>query len=460
MNRNNKIRLNFYRIKLLAFIRGCSFYDFNRRDSESTWRPRVSEYERGILETLDKIGTYDDDFINIFDTDDFLVALKKVDDGTSMRLDIAKSKVGLFLIGGQSCWYDRYGKAYHTFPSNSEDVKPQTKAEVLQEKLDGQRVAKEDKSLEVLIKQQREEIEKLQGIINIRKETSDIEIYSIDFDTKPTSKDTVSISLLSDIHIDEVVNKESVLNLNEYNPEIAKKRIDNYFINLVKLVHHHQKNYKINRHILAILGDIIGGYIHPELEQTNSMSPLEAIKYAKQCLMSGLVFLHNNLNVETIDIVCVVGNHGRSTDKLQYANITQTSYEFFLYQDLEYMCREMGLSKFRFIIPNSSTAVLDIFGKKYMFLHGNQWKYAGGIGGFIVPFMRFFGRMSAIFNIECIFFGHYHTTLNTKRGIGNGSIKGYDAYCINKGLEYEQPQQSLVLINEKWGFTNFQSIFL
>ena len=80
-----------------------------------------------------------------------------------------------------------------------------------------------------------------------------------------------------------------------------------------------------------------------------------------------------------------------------------------------------------------------------MFVHGNQWKYASGIGGVVVPFMRYFGRISPMFNIERIFFGHWHTTVDIKRGgVGRqGSIKGYDAYALNHGLEYEPSHNNL-----------------
>jgi hypothetical protein len=44
--------------------------------------------------------------------------------------------------------------------------------------------------------------------------------------------------------------------------------------------------------------------------------------------------------------------------------------------------------------------------------------------------------------------------------VGNGSFKGYDSYAMGKALDYEAPQQSLVLINEKRGRTNFQAIYL
>lgn len=338
-------------------------------------------------------------------------------------------------------------------------LKPEEYIKVIQNVPKKSNRVKQDTDKYILDTEKYSRVIELENLLDIKEKTADIEFYKI-APMKSIHSETISISLLSDIHIEEVVLRDSVLGMNEFNPKIAKKRLDNYFINLVKLVSHHQRNYDIKRHIIALLGDIIGGYIHDELAQTNAMTPLEAIAYAKTTLMSGFKYLQENLQVETIDVVCIVGNHGRTTDKLQYRNLTQTSYEYFLYKDLQEMCKMVGFDKFNFIIPNASMAVLELFSKRYLFIHGNQFKYQGGIGGLYVPLLRYFAKMAHTFNIDRMFFGHFHTSVGIKQAVGNGSVKGYDSYALGKGLDFEVAQQSMVLLNEKLGFTNFQTIFL
>ena len=346
-----------------------------------------------------------------------------------------------------------------------EKLRTKAKAEGLMTKMIGSSETTEEKedayTLKRKIVKQQEEIDRLNCILDIRRNTHDIFVYDIVQDSVTTKSETISISLLSDIHIEETVDSNSVLGLNEYNPVIAKKRLDNYFINLVRLVSHHQTHYHIKKHIIGLLGDVIGGFIHEELRQTNSMTPLAAISLAKSCLLSGFKYLQENLNVESIDIICLVGNHGRNTDKMQFTNLTDTSYEYFLYKDLEELCRLNGYDKINFIIPQSGFAIVNLFGKAYMFTHGNLgFSYKGGVGGLIVPFLRYFGKVAPVLKIERIFLGHYHTTIDIAEGVGNGSIKGYDAYAMSKGLAFEKAKQSLVLLNSKRGFTNFQSIYL
>ena len=41
----------------------------------------------------------------------------------------------------------------------------------------------------------------------------------------------------------------------------------------------------------------------------------------------------------------------------------------------------------------------------------------------------------------------------------NGNIKGYDAYAMNKGLPFEEPKQTFIVINSKRGIILHKPIF-
>lgn len=305
------------------------------------------------------------------------------------------------------------------------------------------------------------QVNEYKQILKIKDALGDIELYELSGSEEATSgKDTVAIALLSDVHVTETVLPESVMYLNEYNLDVAKKRLDKFFLNLVKLINHHQKNYRINRLILGFLGDFISGWIHEELQQTNEGSPIDSLQFTQNILFSGLKYLNDNLNVDNIDVICICGNHGRTTNKVQYSNYTAVSYETILYTSLSQMCESTKLNKINFIIPKSAMAIIEIFGKKYMFAHGMQFKYNSGIGGIYIPMLKWALRMISQFGLTKIFIGHWHTLLNIPEIAVNGSVIGYNARSMNFGLTYEPPQQSLILINEKRGFVNHQPIYL
>ena len=104
------------------------------------------------------------------------------------------------------------------------------------------------------------------------KQPENVEVYDIKPSGVSMGKETISISLCPDVHIEEgCLFLNLVLGINAFQPEIAKKRLNNYFINLVKLVSHHQRLLHKKAYYRAIRGYYRGrGFIHEELKQTNS----------------------------------------------------------------------------------------------------------------------------------------------------------------------------------------------
>ena len=96
-----------------------------------------------------------------------------------------------------------------------------------------------------------------------------------------------AIALFSDAHIEETVHKESVLGLNEYNTNVAKYRIERYFVGLSECL----KKDNVNSLVFACLGDIISGFIHDSLQQENGMTPPEAVLFGQSLIISGLKYL-------------------------------------------------------------------------------------------------------------------------------------------------------------------------
>lgn len=273
-------------------------------------------------------------------------------------------------------------------------------------------------------------------------------------------RETTVVLQYSDQHIDERVLPEAVMGLNEYNVEIAEKRNELYFYKAAKLISHHQAHYKINRIIFLMQGDGIGGWIHPELQQTNTLSPNEAIYKFKGMVVAGLKYMHDTLDVDEIVAVCVCGNHSRETIKTQYSNFTDTNKEYWMYLDIKQICESMGLSRVKFIIPKAEMAIFELYGKKYLAAHGHQFRFAGGVGGIFPSMLRWFGNIAKSLKVDAAFIGHWHTSVMTRRVMVNGSIKGYDSYAIGRGFEYERPSQNLILIDSEYDVCLFQQIYL
>ena len=267
--------------------------------------------------------------------------------------------------------------------------------------------------------------------------------------------ENTALSVLSDIHIEETVLKEVVNGMNEYNPSIAKRRIELYFKRLMFVIINLRKGgWKINNLVLALLGDLINGYIHDEFIEDNSMSPTEATILIQELLIKGITFLVNEGNFKHITIVCSRGNHGRTSQKKKFSSGYKNSYEWMMYTQLmRHFQDKPGFEHVKFLVSKSEFTRVQIYDKTWVFGHGDHFRYAGGVGGMMIPFKRWIYKMMQIIPADKYCIGHWHSYFNLPDGMSNGSVVGYNAFAMGHGFAPEPPQQQFQLQDSKRGFT-------
>jgi hypothetical protein len=266
-----------------------------------------------------------------------------------------------------------------------------------------------------------------------------------------------AIALFSDAHIEETVHKESVLGLNEYNTNVAKYRIERYFVGLSECL----KKDNVNSLVFACLGDIISGFIHDSLQQENGMTPPEAVLFGQSLIVSGLKYLTiQNPNVG-ISFIGVYGNHSRVTKKIQYDNGFKLSYEYIMYQNIKSICELSGMN-IQFNLPQSEIALLDMpDGNRFLFFHGYQIK-SGGTGtvcGIYPSLNRLSMKWDKIFKQNKIYLGHFHNIISIPNATVNGSIIGYNAFAMSNGMAFEEPAQVYELYDDKIGYLLTRKIY-
>lgn len=283
-----------------------------------------------------------------------------------------------------------------------------------------------------------------------QKKVADLpfEIYDFKF-SKLKEGTRYAVALFSDAHIEETVNPDTVLGLNEYNIDIAKKRIEKYFVNLANCL----EADEVKDLIFASLGDTISSYIHDELAQTNQLTPLEATFEAQNLLVSGLKYLCENTELNSIKFIGIVGNHSRVTKKIQHTNGYAMSYEWLMYKNVEKECKLLGLP-IEFCLPNSEMAIVDTQdNKRFIFIHGFQIKSSGSgtVCGIYPALNRLAMKWSKTFKQDKIYLGHFHTCVSIPNAVVNGSIIGYNAFAMTNGFEYEEPAQQYEVFDTKAG---------
>jgi hypothetical protein len=278
-----------------------------------------------------------------------------------------------------------------------------------------------------------------------------IDIFKIEKSPQTSTSRAIPIICLSDWHLEENVLAGQVSGFNEYNLKIAEKRAFTIFQNILKCIKKESNDISIEDCIIWLGGDFISGYIHDELIESNNLSPIEATRFAKRLLISGIEFLlkHSKLN---FTIPCSIGNHSRTTKKMMASTGYKNNYEFGMYCDLQdYFAKE---KRIKFHIPISDDCYIEAFGKTLRFFHGDALKYGGGIGGLSVPLIKYLHRKDEQRKADFTFLGHFHQLLYpTQASCVNGSLIGLSAYGYKIGFKPERPAQAFTLLDEKRGIT-------
>lgn len=257
---------------------------------------------------------------------------------------------------------------------------------------------------------------------------------------------------LSDLHFDEVVKPEQVNYMNEYDHEIAVRRIKHTIQTAVDMLKLYMLKPKYDGFVLALGGDMFSGNIHEELAESNYQTILRSVLDLRDILVPAIRQLADEFG--KVFVPAVVGNHGRMHKKPRYKSGVEQNFEWLLYQLLQ---REfIKDDRVAFLIPDSFDAQWTLYNLTYNLNHGDQFKGGSGISGIFPPLMLGMARKSkrqdAIGQpFQVMMNGHWHQYIHTNSLIVNGTPKGYDEFAFRHNFNYEPPQQALFVTHPTKG---------
>jgi predicted phosphodiesterase/DNA-directed RNA polymerase subunit H (RpoH/RPB5) len=323
---------------------------------------------------------------------------------------------------------------------------------------------RENLTLKSQLKQLREQLEAShedaisnERLVRIIRNAADSEPQSdtswLTYKDKGDRGKSVPVLFLSDLHFDEVVEPSQVEYVNQYNREIAKKRIEAVFNNALDLLTKKLKA-KYAGAVVALGGDLLSGNIHDELAESNEATILESVLQLTDLLHAGLGQMVEEFG--KLYVPCVVGNHGRIHKKPRAKFKVQQNYEWIIYQLLAQ--RFANDSRVTFEIPESTDVTFKIHNVTFLLTHGDQFKGGSGISGIFTPLMlgasRKLKRQQAVQKpFDVMMVGHFHSYIHTNSLIVNGTTKGLDEYAYQMNFGFEEPQQALFLVHENHGVT-------
>jgi hypothetical protein len=321
-----------------------------------------------------------------------------------------------------------------------------------------QEVRNTKKKYQELLALMKQKDQELDAYHQFQDEVDDVSIRPIGLPKKGAPGQSTAVITFSDLHYEESVDPRVVSDLNEYNTTIAEERTGRFFENSLKLVDMARSKSMIKQLVLWLGGDLISGYIHEELMESNQLSPIDASIRVFALMISGIDYLLEHGEFEEIVVVTSVGNHGRTTQKRRVSTATQNSYEWMIYNFLA--THYANEPRVRFKLSRSYHNYLDVYDFTLRFHHGENIRYGGGIGGITIPLNKAIASWNEGRKADIDVMGHWHQRISQKHFVVNGSIIGYNAYAMSIKAPFERPQQSFFLVHPRWGKTVEAPIFV
>lgn len=277
--------------------------------------------------------------------------------------------------------------------------------------------------------------------------------------TDAKKKDLCKEVLLSDLHYGKLVysvDGETVA----FNAEIARKRMRYLADVFIREIKDSQKSFNVTRLVVALMGDIIESYTMHGLESAKGceFNNSEQMRVATQSIYEDFIVPVAKLGIP-ITIPCIPGNHDRTSKEKTYNQIGVDYVTHVIYHTLEQYCRYSGITNVEFVITKQSYVILDIFGDKILYHHGDL--AFRGVGHQKLKNFRKDVEEQVGFKIRGSRSGHTHEYVVYGRGedIVNGCLVGQDDYAHNKGYSTEASQTINDYVDTKKERTKFYKSF-
>lgn len=283
-------------------------------------------------------------------------------------------------------------------------------------------------------------------------------IQTFEISNNHISYDVAVVIPATDWHVEERISLETTNGKNHFNLGEAEDRIKRFYTKALRLIQWQQRLAPVGEIWHPLLGDLMSGYIHEELTETNQLSPTEASLFLQEMLCSGINLLLRKTKLP-INIPTCVGNHGRTTPRKRIKTSAQNSFEWLLYMTLaKYYAKN---KRVHWMVGRGYHNTQEIMGRLVRFHHGDGLRYQGGVGGITIPVNKAISQWDKAKSVDFDIFGHWHTFFwGYNKWIACGSLMGYSEYSVEIKAEHQHPTQTFIVIDRRYGVTVAVPIFV
>lgn len=279
------------------------------------------------------------------------------------------------------------------------------------------------------------------------------------YDMEDAVRENVLVAPLTDLHIGEIVRSRDVRNRNEYNLDIARRRLEYWHDSILE----YGRRNKTGVLKIPMLGDLVNGELHHQGFDVNNevgaiVQQMITVQWLKVLLQSFAK------NFEFVEIYNVVGNHGRSPKQRFMPNYDfQNNFDYAVVDYLEHM-----FSNYENVVFNNSMDIYNVMqlgDKRAILMHG----YQKGTGP-NAQYPAIIEKLRRIIpeEFDYLMIGHYHHLHTSSIGYRKkffvcGTLKGVDGYARNDKFLDGDPEHYILTFDRKGdmrecGIVNFMDL--
>lgn len=245
--------------------------------------------------------------------------------------------------------------------------------------------------------------------------------------------------LISDVHVGKLTKT--------FNHEVLKRRLKQIADTTIKEMIRASEHYKIDRLILAFMGDLIESATMHGLESArgcefgNSRQVEEAMKLMFSLIVVPVCKAAEQLGAK-VDCVGVTGNHDRTEEHRTFNSPGEENVTWIIYKAMEEFTKLANLKNVTWHIPSDPFQYLEIYGEGVVYEHYDNVKGSNKATGIEALLSKRVNQLKR--PVVFIRGGHFHEPMEA--GIGkiviNGNVPGNDSFSTIHGFDCE-PSQTL-----------------
>ncbi len=244
--------------------------------------------------------------------------------------------------------------------------------------------------------------------------------------------------LVSDVHVGKLTKT--------FNNEVLKRRLKQISDTTIKEMQRSAEHYKIDKIIIAFIGDMIESATMHGTESANgcefgnSMQVQECLTQMFYLVLVPIAHAAAKLGA-VVDCVGVTGNHDRTEEHRTFNNPGEHNVTWIVYKTMEEFTKLANLKNVNWFIPSEPYHLTEVYGEGLLFEH-----YDNAKGNTRVALENLLAKRVNQLKTPIRFMrgGHFHEP--TEYGVGkivtNGNVPGNDGYSTVLGFDCE-PCQTL-----------------